>query len=112
MVTSFMSTVPVKTIEEIRQRSAAILRKPEYEPIEWVGLYGSFCRSTQTAESDVDLVVGYRAGTPMMDVYTVASGLGDELSLISTQLAQIPLEIACSHAQNDCLVACCLGGNN
>jgi predicted nucleotidyltransferase len=74
-----MSPVPVKTIEEIRQRSAAILRQPDYEAIEWVGLFGSFCRSTQTAESDVDLVVGYRAGTPMRDVCTVASGMGDEL---------------------------------
>ena len=74
-----MSTVPVKTIKEIRQRSAAILRKPEYEAIEWVGLFGSFRRSTQTAVSDVNLVVGYRAGMPMTGVRRVASGFCDEL---------------------------------
>lgn len=57
-----MSTVPlpVQTTADIHDRSAILLASnPAYQPIRWVGVFGSFSRSKQTPESDVDIIIGY-----------------------------------------------------
>lgn len=70
-----MCKTPVQNIDDIRQQTAILLNDPECEPISWVGLYGSFARSTQTTESDVDLVIGYRPDTPTREIFLVAGNL-------------------------------------
>lgn len=70
-----MCKTPVQNIEDIRQRTAILLNDPEYESISWVGLYGSFARSTHSTESDVDLVIGYRPDTPTKKIFLVAGYL-------------------------------------
>ena len=72
-----MSKTSVQTVDDIRQQTAILLNDPECEPISWVGLFGSFARSTQSSESDVDLVIGYKAGTEPHKIYLAAGNLVD-----------------------------------
>ncbi len=63
---------PVQNVNEIRERSAILLKDPACEPVCWVGLFGSFRRSTHTPEGDVDLIIGYKPTTTPGDVYRAA----------------------------------------
>src|SRR5271169_66934 len=72
-----MFKTSVQTVDDIRQQTAILLNDPECEPISWVGLFGSFARSTQSSESDVDLVIGYKAGTEADNIYLAAGNLVD-----------------------------------
>ncbi|KAK2762700.1 hypothetical protein FQN54_000874 [Arachnomyces sp. PD_36] len=47
----------LENIESLRTASAAAFAKHDFRDIRWVGVFGSFARGTQTAESDVDIVV-------------------------------------------------------
>jgi predicted nucleotidyltransferase len=68
----FMYTIPVQTINDIRHRTATLLKAPECKPISWVGLFGSFARSTQSPASDVDMVIGYQPGIEAKKVFLAA----------------------------------------
>jgi predicted nucleotidyltransferase len=70
-----MCKTPVQTVDDIRYRTAILLKDHECEPVSWVGLYGSFARSTQSSDSDVDLIIGYKDGTDMDKVYLAAANL-------------------------------------
>lgn len=72
-----MFKTSVQTVDDIRQQTAILLNDPECEPISWVGLFGSFARSTQSYESDVDLVIGYKTGIEADKIYLAAGNLVD-----------------------------------
>lgn len=72
-----MFKTSVQTVDDIRQQTAILLNNPECEPILWVGLFGSFARSTQSSESDVDLVIGYKPGIEADKIYLAAGNLVD-----------------------------------
>jgi predicted nucleotidyltransferase len=63
----------VNTVDEIRQRLSTLLHDYAFDTVCWVGLFGSFSRSSHTAESDVDLIVGY---DPCGDSSTVLRTIG------------------------------------
>src|SRR5271169_4823193 len=69
----FMSEIkPVQSIDEIRERGAILLNDRACEPICWVGVYGSFSRSKQTPDSDVDMILGYNSSSTPEGVYLAA----------------------------------------
>jgi predicted nucleotidyltransferase len=68
----FMYTAPVQTINDIRHRTATLLKDPDCKAISWVGLFGSFARSTQSPVSDVDMVIGYEPGIEADKVFSAA----------------------------------------
>lgn len=70
-----MSNPPVQTVDDIRYRTTILLKSPECGPISWVGLFGSFARSTQSSESDVDLIIGYKDDTDPHKIYSAAGNL-------------------------------------
>ena len=72
-----MFKTSVQTVDDIRQQTAILLNDPECEPISWVGLFGSFARSTQSSESDVDLIIGYKPGIEADKIYLAAGNLVD-----------------------------------
>jgi predicted nucleotidyltransferase len=72
-----MFKTSVQTVDDIRQQTAILQNDPECEPISWVGLFGSFARSTQSSESDVDLIIGYKPGTEADKIYLAAGNLVD-----------------------------------
>ncbi|TQW11978.1 WD40 repeat-like-containing domain [Cordyceps javanica] len=47
------------------------MREPELSPVAWVGVFGSFARDQQRAESDVDLLVGYRKEATSDEIYFI-----------------------------------------
>jgi predicted nucleotidyltransferase len=67
---------PVETVDEIRERIIALVNDPVCKPVCWVGVFGSFSRSTQTAESDVDLIVGYESGDNVGEVFHAVARVG------------------------------------
>jgi predicted nucleotidyltransferase len=70
-----MCKTPVQTVDDIRYQTAILLKDSECEPVSWVGLHGSFARSTQSSESDVDLIIGYKDGTDTDKIYLAAGNL-------------------------------------
>jgi len=63
----FMPTI--NNIADVRQALPVLLKDPTFEPICWVGLFGSISRSTHSDASDIDLIVGYKDLTD--DVYSI-----------------------------------------
>ncbi|KGQ09125.1 hypothetical protein BBAD15_g5541 [Beauveria bassiana D1-5] len=62
---------PVMSISDIARRCSTIMSKPELSPVAWVGVFGSFARDQQRAESDVDLLVGYRKEATSDEIYFI-----------------------------------------
>jgi predicted nucleotidyltransferase len=70
-----MCKTPVQTIDDIRYRTSILLKDPECESISWVGLYGSFARSTHSVESDVDLIIGYKPESEADKIFQAAGNI-------------------------------------
>ena len=104
-----MCRIPVQTIEDIRHQAAILLEDPECEPISWVGLYGSFVRSTQSPDSDVDLIIGYKAETPAREIYLAAGNLStnaEEAFGREVELLHMIKQEVVSYLQLEALLTC------
>jgi predicted nucleotidyltransferase len=53
----------VNSTPDVCRQVAILLKDPYFEPISWVGLFGSISRSTHSSTSDVDLILGYKENT-------------------------------------------------
>lgn len=74
--------LPVASIDAIQSRCRHILDQPEFAAVAWAGVFGSFSANTQTASSDVDLLVGYRKDATGDDIYytcDIGQQLGETL---------------------------------
>lgn len=57
---------------DIKERCSKVFKMPEFRLIGWVGVFGSFPDGEQTAESDVDFIVGFKGETSKDEVYYMA----------------------------------------
>jgi len=100
---------PVQTINDIRCRTAILLKDPECEPVSWVGLFGSFARSTQSSESDVDLIIGYKDGTDPDKIFSAAGNLVmnvEEAFGRQVELIHLMKQEVCSYLLLEALLTC------
>jgi predicted nucleotidyltransferase len=104
-----MCKTPVQTIDDICHRTAILLKDPECEPVSWVGLYGSFARSTQSSESDVDMIIGYKNGTDADKIYLAAGNLvmnAEEAFGRRVELVHMMKREVCSYLLLEALLTC------
>lgn len=104
-----MSNSPVQTVDDIRYRMTILLKNPECEPVSWVGLYGSFARSTQSSESDVDLIIGYKDDTAPDKIYLAAGNLvmnAEEVFGRQVELIHMMKQEVCSYLLLEALLTC------
>lgn len=47
----------VSGLDDLRSASASVFRRADFRRVSWAGVFGSFAREAQHADSDVDLVV-------------------------------------------------------
>jgi predicted nucleotidyltransferase len=53
----------INTVEDVRRGLCTLLKDPYFQPVIWVGLFGSMSRSTHSDASDIDFIVGYDTST-------------------------------------------------
>jgi len=77
----------INTVHDVRRELSTLLNDPSFEPVVWVGLFGSMSRSTHSDSSDVDLIVGYN--TPVSNLYSVI----DKITTAAEQIFDRPVEL-------------------
>jgi predicted nucleotidyltransferase len=83
-----MQSIPrINTVEDIRRDVCTLLNDPYFQPVVWVGLFGSMSRGTHTDSSDVDLIFGYNARTN--NIYSVV----DKITTAAEQIFNRPVEL-------------------
>lgn len=63
--------LPVMSLGDIARRCSAVMSNPELSPVAWAGVVGSSARDQQRAESDVDVLVGYRKEATSDEVFFI-----------------------------------------
>jgi predicted nucleotidyltransferase len=75
------SSSPVGTIDEIRERCKPTFCRPDCHDVIWVGVFGSYSRSQQSTESDVDLLIGINEGASQHDFWYLPASVKEKLEI-------------------------------
>lgn len=66
-------------VDEIQRLCTPVLKKRKYKGIKWVGLFGSYARGYARADSDVNLIAGFKQGVSNAVLGKLESALEHEL---------------------------------
>jgi predicted nucleotidyltransferase len=73
------------SISDIQQAMAPVFMK---YPIRYAGIFGSYAKNTQSAQSDIDILVGYQPSFSFFDLVS----LQEELAIVTNKKVDLVTE--------------------